>query len=44
MTLIQLTVLSRKYMIKGGRYMDIDNLFDLFGKVDFNPRVYQYFH
>lgn len=24
--------------------MDIDNLFDLFGKVDFNPRVYQYFH
>ena len=24
--------------------MDIDNLFDLFGTVDFNPRVYQYFH
>lgn len=24
--------------------MDIDNLFDLFGKVDFNPSVYQYFH
>lgn len=24
--------------------MDIDSLFDLFGKVEFNPRVYQYFH